>query len=245
MLILPVLDLLKGVVVRGVAGKRDEYAPVESVLTTSTEPIDVALALRDAFGLSSIYLADLDAILHREPHYDIYEQLRDEGFELLIDAGLQHPSEVDAILRSGASRAIVGLETWPLLSSLEMLLQRTGPEQLVFSLDLHEGQPLSSLNDLTSNDPIDIGTAVLEVGVRELIVLDLAAVGMEQGTTTSSLCRELLEFAPNTRLFTGGGIRNAADIRRLASENIHGVLVASALHSGAITPADLSGFIST
>ncbi len=139
----------------------------------------------------------------------------------------------------------MGLETWPLLSSLEMLLQRTGPEQLVFSLDLHEGQPLSSLNDLTSNDPIDIGTAVLEVGVRELIVLDLAAVGMEQGTTTSSLCRELLEFAPNTRLFTGGGIRNAADIRRLASENIHGVLVASALHSGAITPADLSGFIST
>ena len=60
--ILPVLDLKQGLVVHGVAGRRDEYQPIVSRLTNSARPLDVAKALREHFGFDQLYLADLDAI---------------------------------------------------------------------------------------------------------------------------------------------------------------------------------------
>ena len=52
MLAIPVLDVLNGVIVRGVGGRRNEYRPVESVLTQSARPLDVAQAFRDRLSLT-------------------------------------------------------------------------------------------------------------------------------------------------------------------------------------------------
>src|SRR5262245_26017684 len=89
MRILPVLDLLGGQVVRGVAGRRQDYRPVVSRLTPSSQPLDVARAFRDHFRLSELYLADLDAIAGREPAWPLYTALREEGFRLWLDAGVR------------------------------------------------------------------------------------------------------------------------------------------------------------
>lgn len=240
MLIIPVLDLLDGVVVRGVAGKRETYRPVESEIATSSHPLDVACAFRDTFGLDTIYVADLDAILRCQPCLDIYQTLASEGFRLMVDCGLRSAEDADVALTAGASQVIAGLETWPLLSSLELLLRRVGPEQLVFSLDLHNGSVLKSFADVVSSDPIDIGSAVLEAGVRDMIVLDLATVGTGEGIPTLGICRELAEMAPRSRFITGGGVSSVDDLHTLGREGIHGALVASALHNGSITASDLT-----
>ena len=83
--ILPVLDLLNGVVVRGVGGRRDEYRPVESVLTVSVKPLDVARAFRERLGLTTLYVADLDGILHQLPNDNVFRQLAADGLELWSD----------------------------------------------------------------------------------------------------------------------------------------------------------------
>ena len=84
MQIIPVLDLLDSVVVRGVAGQRDEYRPVESSIAPSSNPVDVAIAFRETFGLNRLYIADLDAILRSEPNLLVYGQLQQEGFVVEI-----------------------------------------------------------------------------------------------------------------------------------------------------------------
>ena len=71
MRILPVIDLKGGLVVRGVAGRRQEYRPVVSRLTPSSRPIDVAGAFRDHLGLDHLYLADLDAIAGAAPALEL------------------------------------------------------------------------------------------------------------------------------------------------------------------------------
>jgi phosphoribosylformimino-5-aminoimidazole carboxamide ribotide isomerase len=240
MQIIPVLDLLDSVVVRGVAGQRDEYRPIESDLAPSSNPVDVAIAFRNTFGLNRLYVADLDAILRGEPNWPVYEQLRQEGFELLIDAGVTNAVDATAVLAAGANQVIAGLETWPLLSSLEMLVNQLGEERVIFSLDMKNGQPIAKLRDLNSKDPGDIGACVLEAGVRELIVLDLGSVGTATGVSTTGLCRELKDFAPRCRLITGGGVRNAADLAELSAASVDAVLVASALHDGSITADDVA-----
>lgn len=241
MRVIPVLDLLDSVVVRGVAGRRDEYRPVESSIAVSASPLDVARAFREHFGLSTLYVADLDAILRGELNHDALRELANDGFELCVDAGVRNAAEADVVLAAGAARVIVGLETWPLLSSLELLIRRIGPEQLIFSLDLKAGRLVRTFNDLLGDDPLDVAAAVLEVGVQQLIVLDVAAVGLSQGVPTLPLCRNIREFAPKTHLITGGGIRSAADLRTLSQCGIDGALVASALHDGSLSLEVLRG----
>ena len=239
MRIIPVIDILDSVVVRGVAGQRAEYRPIESVLCDSVEPLAVANAFRNELGLSTLYVADLDAIQNAEPNFETYEALRADGFELLIDAGLRNAFNVEAALMAGASKVIVGLETWPSLATLEMMLQKIGPERVIFSLDLKNGRPIRKLDDVLNDDPIDMGCAVIECGVRELIVLDLASVGLASGPTTLEICQELKDFAPKLKLITGGGVRSSADLATLREAGIDGALVASSLHDGSVTPSDL------
>ena len=239
MRVIPVLDLLDSVVVRGVAGRRDEYSPIESSIAVSAAPIDVARAFRDHFGLSTLYVADLDAILRGELNQDTLQDLAEDGFELLVDAGARNAADADIILATGASQVIIGLETWPLLSSLELLTRRIGPEQLIFSLDLKNGELVRTFNDLLNDDPMDVAASVLEAGVRELIVLDVAAVGTGSGISTLPLCRSILEFAPRSRVITGGGIRTADDLSTLHEHGIYGALVASALHDGSISADEI------
>jgi len=236
---IPVIDILNSTVVRGVAGQRDQYRPVESCLTESAEPLAVANAFRETFGLSTLYVADLDAILQADPNFEIYRTLRDDGFDLMIDAGLRSAFDAEATLMAGATQVVAGLETWPSLATLEMLLRKMGQERVIFSLDLKAGQSIRKLNDVLSDDPAEIGCAAIEAGVRELIVLDLASVGVGSGPTTLEICQSLRDFAPKLKLITGGGVRSADDLQTLRKAGVDGVLVASSLHDGSLTPQDV------
>lgn len=239
MQIIPVLDLLNSVVVRGVAGNRSQYLPVQSQLTSSCQPLDVANAIRDEFGWSTLYVADLDAILHDNANFGTYEQLSSAGFHLIVDAGMKSAADADATLANGASQVIIGLETWPTLASLELLIRKLGPDQVIFGLDLLNGQPLRTLRDLISNEPIDIAAAVIEAGIEQMIVLDLASVGTGSGISTLPLSREIQQFSPTAKLITGGGVRQPSDLIELSKQRLSGVLVASALHNGSLTKASL------
>ena len=102
MKILPVLDLLDGIVVRGVAGKRNAYRPVESQLVDNPDPIFVAEAFRNHFGLTEFYLADLDAILVLPYGPDDARRIRAPNVKILGLAALVSSAAIP-FLMSGAS----------------------------------------------------------------------------------------------------------------------------------------------
>ncbi len=239
MLVIPVLDLLNGVVVRGVGGRRNEYRPVESVLTSSAQPLDVARAFRERLSLTTLYVADLDGILRQQPNDEIYRQLADDGFEFWIDAGVRSLNDANRLLNAGAARVIVGLETVPDARLLAALVAKIGASRIVFSLDLQAGRPMLGHSDWPETSPLGIAQHVVSLGLTQLIVLDLTSVGEQRGPSTIALCESIRRFAPDTRLITGGGVRNADDLRPLQAAGIDGVLLATALHNGAISFAEL------
>jgi phosphoribosylformimino-5-aminoimidazole carboxamide ribotide isomerase len=239
MKILPVLDLLDGVVVRGVAGRRDTYRPVESCLATTADAMDVARAFRDELGLCELYVADLDAILHQRPNRSIYRSLVTDGFDIMIDAGLTEVRQAEEILAAGASSVIAGLETIPGPQLLTSLCDAFGHQRVTFSLDLKAGVPLGDTQQWKTADPFDIGRRAIDAGVRRMIVLDLAQVGVGEGVPTQALCQQLQQHCSQLQLITGGGVRDAADLENLKSAQIDAVLVASALHNGRIGRAEI------
>src|SRR5438874_2323145 len=131
MRIVPVLDLMHGQVVRGIAGRRSEYQPIHSPLASTADPIAVAQAFREHFGL-----ADLDAIGGAPPSIDLYSAVQNRGFNLLVDAGLRTPADADPLLAANLSGIVAGLETLAGPDVLRELVQSVGAERLIFSLDL-------------------------------------------------------------------------------------------------------------
>ncbi|WP_339912048.1 HisA/HisF-related TIM barrel protein [Symmachiella dynata] len=242
MQIIPVLDILDGNVVRGVAGRRDEYQPVESVLAAGANPLDIARGYRDALGLKRLYLADLDAIMQGRPNRKLWKKLVDDGFEILVDAGVKTIADAQQVYASGATAAIVALETSPSRELLAELCTQYGPPRVIFSLDLKQGRPLGTLDQWQNPAPFDLAVEAVSLGVEQMIVLDLAWVGTGEGLATEELCRRLLERFTQLQVITGGGIRGPGDLPVVQATGVHGLLVASALHSGRIDRAALDAW---
>jgi phosphoribosylformimino-5-aminoimidazole carboxamide ribotide isomerase len=239
--IIPVLDVLKGQVVRGVAGRREEYRPIVSRLTASTAPGDVAHALHDEFGFSLFYLADLDAILGQPAAIALYEELHAAHFRLWVDAGLRQAADAAPLRAAGVEGIVAGLETLAGPNVLRELLLEFGPERLLFSVDLKGGVPLGRAEAWPAADAVTLAGLAVALGVRRLIFLDLARVGMGQGTGTENACAELVDRYPGIEVIAGGGVRDRSDLERLRQCGVSGVLVASALHDGRLTSDKLLG----
>lgn len=239
MRVIPVLDLLGGVVVRAVGGRRQEYRPIVTPLTASSEPLAVAIAFRDHFGLTELYVADLDAIAGAPPAVATIQRLRQEGPRLWLDAGIRDAPSADVVATTGVERLVVGLETVAGPDVLETIVRRYD-ERVVFSLDLRDGVPLTAPGATWPGaDAVAIAEEAIRRGVRRLLLLDLSRVGGHRGTGTEELCDRIRQFAPEIELSVGGGVRGVADLRRLAGLGVSAALVATALHDGSLRREDV------
>jgi phosphoribosylformimino-5-aminoimidazole carboxamide ribotide isomerase len=234
MRIIPVMDLKGGLVVHAVGGRRHEYQPIRSVLVDSCQPAEVAKAFQEKLGLGDLYVADLDAIGGQEPALDLLRSLADLGLKLRVDAGVRTVLSAKALAESGATSVIAGLETVGSPEFLEQLVSALGSDAVWFSLDLKQGVALGDLRDWPSSDPLSIASRVLEVGIRRMIVLDLARVGKGSGIGTEELCRRLRGCHEGIELIAGGGVRHPEDLATLEELGLSGVLVGTALHNGSI-----------
>jgi phosphoribosylformimino-5-aminoimidazole carboxamide ribotide isomerase len=241
MQIFPVLDLKGGQVVRAVGGRRDEYRSVISDLAPTSAARDIAAALRQRFSLTHLYVADLDAIAGAPPDVPTFRRLRTEGFHLWVDAGLRDCDHAASLFDAGVEELVFGLETLRGLEELSRACNRHGP-RVAFSLDLKNGEPLGDRQAWKNGDAWSIAEEAVSAGIQRMIVLDLAHVGSGNGVGTEALCARIAKAFPRVEVIAGGGVRGVEDLRRLQDCGVWGVLLASALHDGRITPDHLAEF---
>lgn len=247
MQIIPVIDLKDGSVVRGVAGERELYRPVESVLDCDATPKGVADAFVSQFGFQFVYVADLDAIAGAEPNWAAYQAIASAGLRLMVDAGTNCVEGATGFIDDSANDVwctgvVVGLESLRSEWDLAALCGAFGPERAVFSLDLRNGKPLAEIPAWRESDPIELVDAVVKAGFGRLIVLDLASVGVGKGVSVRGLCSLIRSRHPRIEIISGGGVRDRLDLVELAAAGCDAALVASALHDGRLSKRDLSSF---
>lgn len=236
MQILPVIDLMRGLVVRGIAGQRESYRPISSRLSADPRPGAVARAFA-AEGVRACYVADLDAIAGEAPSWSVYRELVECGLRLWVDAGCgdaKRAGELAAFEHQGQSlgRLVIGLESLETDAALGAIIALVGGDRLVFSLDLKNGEPITRPGVWPGKSAWEIARHVTTIGVHGIIVLDLAAVGTYDGPATLELCQKLRATFPTLEIISGGGVRGPADVRAFLTAGCDFVLVASALHDG-------------
>jgi phosphoribosylformimino-5-aminoimidazole carboxamide ribotide isomerase len=241
--VIPVIDLKAGRAVHAIAGRRDHYQPLVSVLHPNCEVVPLARALRDTLGCGSLYLADLDAIAGLTVDVAMHLQLLSLGLELWIDAGLRNATASSLAIDDSKYVHVAGLETVAGPAELASIIRIAGPDRVILSLDLFDGKPRLARADQWK-DPesaADLAREAIDLGIQRLILLDIARVGTGQGAGTTRLTTAILRSHSDIELFVGGGISGLTEIREWRDRGVSGVLIGSALHDGRITAADLTG----
>jgi phosphoribosylformimino-5-aminoimidazole carboxamide ribotide isomerase len=230
---IPVIDILNGVAVHAVRGKRKEYQPLKSVLCASSDPLDVALAFK-ALGFDELYVADLDAITGKHTNFLILKQIADRtGLKLMVDAGIADLEKAKKVMRSHVSNIIIGTETLTNINFVEEAIKCLGRERVVVSLDLVDGEVASKFELGKFRDPVPLSREFQEMGIAKIIMLDLARVGSGEGVNLPILKNVMRNIVIN--VIVGGGVRDVKDLVELQNLGVFGVLLATALHSGRIS----------
>ena len=237
MKVIPVIDILKGVAVHAVRGKRKEYQPLKSIICDTTNPLAVASAFK-SLGFKELYVADLDAITSKSVNSSVLKQIVEmTGLELIVDAGISDLTKAQELFKNKISKVIVGTETLPNLSFVKDAIESFGAERIIASLDLVNGKVLSPSEQTKSMEPLALALKLQEMGVTQIIVLDLARVGSGEGVDFPLLKKMLNSL--RLHVHVGGGVRDIQDLAILKDMGVCGVLLATALHSGRIFLEDL------
>lgn len=245
MKLIPVIDLMRGQVVRAVRGNRQAYQPIVSQLCAGSDPLTVARALCAHCDSRKLYVADLDALLGQPAQVTVLRELllALPELELWLDAGFANAAAA-AALRAGIGAAgarivpVFGSESLASRAELERCFTGMGTgkstdtgtaaaaDGAVLSLDRRDGQRLDAAGcwDAPALWP------------ERVIVMTLERVGSDAGPDLDTLA-EVRHRSPGTFIVGAGGIRDEADLERARAAGAGAWLVASALHDGRLPRA--------
>jgi phosphoribosylformimino-5-aminoimidazole carboxamide ribotide isomerase len=199
------------------------------------DAVKLAGVYLDTFGLTDIYVADLDAIASRAPNAAVVRRICELGGHVFVDGGVTTLDEAHRVAAAGAHEVIVGLETLP---SFDILRDICRHYPVTFSLDLRNGIPMNGAERMGAS-PEDLAREAVAAGVKAIIVLDVARVGGTAGPDTEMLSR-IRHVVTGAALLAGGGVRDLDDLKLLTRIGCDGALIASALHDGRLTGSDVA-----
>lgn len=207
------MDLMGGIVVHGVMGRREEYMPVSrmSKAVSTSDPLKIVDELRP----KELYIADLDRILGRGDNLGVIRRIS-RRVRTMADIGVRSVQD----LRILNCDVIAATETADLgaLKTAEIL---GNP----ISVDTIDGTVVASDENL-SRDPVKI---LDQINPRKLLLLQIDRVGV--GGMNFELVRDVRE-AYDGELLVGGGVGGAEDLEILEKMGVNGVILSSAIHLG-------------
>lgn len=222
MKIIPVIDLKNGLVVSALQGKRESYQPIKSTLCFSNSIQEVLNGFLSIYPFNIVYIADLNAITNTGRNDKLINQVisKHPDIEFWIDDG----KKIEKLSKSQYinQKSVIGSEYQNETISYDtnQFLQNN-----ILSLDFFPNQGYTGPKELLNNS---------KIWPQNIIIMSLEFVGKKSGPDlkrVESFCQK----HPEKNFIAAGGVRNEKDLLALKKIGINHVLVASALHSGAIT----------
>lgn len=222
---MPAVDLRDGACVQLVGGSyADERVRI-------ADPVAVTASWFDR-GFDRVHVVDLDAATGRGENTDVVDVLlRRWPGRIQVGGGIRTTARAGELLEKGAIHAIVGtraLEDPPWLSRLTSRF----PGRVVVALDVHNHRAVVA--GWQRRLPVPVGELLAEVDRLDLGGLLVTAVHRE-GALQGPDVDLMADLRRQTRhpLTAAGGIRDATDVRALASVGVESCVVGMALYTGA------------
>jgi len=205
-----------------------------------SDPLALLAAYRATLGPERIYVADLNRIIGGGDNDAHLERMiaAAPGVLFLWDGGFADAASAARGWVDDRVVPVIGTETLVSIDELRSARHPVTGVPAVLSLDLDARGVVSRSALLSSLSEHQILEQARICGLRSAILLLLDRVGTGGGLPRARLER-LHGAAGELDLIVGGGIASTDDLLFLGQTGFSGALVATALHDGRISPADL------
>ena len=230
--VIPSIDLKSGRCVRLYQGDYQR----ETVY--SEDPVAVAQSWQDQ-GAPRLHLVDLDGAASGTPvNLDIISNIIDRlTIPVQVGGGIRDQQTAEQLLSGGAHRVVIGTAAVQDPLFVEELCRKYGSYRVVVAVDAREGQVATwGWTEKTSVSALDLAKQMSLIGVTRLLYTDI----QRDGTLTEPNFAANASLVKETGLavLASGGIASVGHIRALAQTGVEGVVVGSALYTGAMSLPD-------
>lgn len=235
MILYPAIDLRGGRVVRLTEGRFDQEK------SYGDDPLAVARGFAAA-GAAWLHVVDLDGA--RDParrQAALVTQLaRTSGLRVQTGGGIRDEAQVDALLRAGVARVIVGSLAVKDPARVRAWLTRFGPDKIVLAPDVRlddTGTPrvaAAGWQESTGVALDDLLAGYLTAGLVHVLCTDISRDGRLAGPNTA-LYTDLVRRYPALHIQASGGVSSLDDLRALRATGAAGAIVGRALYENRFT----------
>ncbi len=226
MKIFPAVDILGGMCVQLVQGKRESATAYGDPLACATHWLDQ--------GADALHVVNLDgAFGSSQKNADlITELIKKTGVEIELGGGIRSVEDAAHWLNTGVARVIISTLATQKPECIRQLADEFGSERVMAGVDAKGNQIAVHGWQETAGDYLDWTTRFEELGAGSLLYTNVDVEGLQQGVRFEPVKR----LIDHTRLpvVVAGGVSDRSDVAGLKKIGAFGAVLGSALYSGKI-----------
>jgi len=231
MLLIPAIDLKKGVCVRLIQGDSEKQT------VYSSDPAAMAVKFEKA-GAKRIHIVDLDGAFQGVGANisSIRSILEKISIPVQIGGGMRTEEDIDRMFKLGVSAIIVGTMAVKSPNILENLLSKYKGEKIILGLDARNRKvSIKGWKENTEIKDLEFALRWKNSGIKRVVFTDISRDGMLNGPNLDGL-REMAKHT-GLKIVASGGISSMEDLEKLKFLEPYGVdqvIIGKAIYEGKI-----------
>jgi phosphoribosylformimino-5-aminoimidazole carboxamide ribotide isomerase len=187
-------------------------------------------------GAKFLHIVDLNGAVEGRPVHtkEVAAICAQPGLRVELGGGLRSLEAVDAALRLGVARVVLGTAAYDNPHFLRELCGRF-PDQIVVGIDARGGKvAIKGWQETTAMDAVELAQRCERDGASRIIYTDISRDGASSGVNLEETAKLAKSVA--IPVIASGGVATLDDIHQLvplAKDGVEGVIVGRALYAGA------------
>lgn len=235
MLILPAIDLKRGLCVRLSQGRRT------AATVYGENPVEVARAFA-ADGAQMLHVVDLDAAfaVADSPNRSVLSEiLKAVDLSVQTGGGVRSLADAEKLFDLGVNRIVIGTIAVENPPELERIVNRFGGERIVVGIDARDGEVMTRGWEQGGKiTAVELAKQAAKVGIERTVYTDVKRDGMLLGVNLEQTIQLAVESG--LKVTASGGVASLDDIAELekisrSTPNVDSVIIGKALYENRFT----------
>jgi phosphoribosylformimino-5-aminoimidazole carboxamide ribotide isomerase len=236
MRVIPAIDLLNGQVVRLHKGAYEEAT------IYNDDPLAEAQQFKEA-GFDHIHIVDLNGA--KEGKFvnlgHIQRIIEELDMSVQTGGGIRTYNDVQHLLDHGIQKCVCSSMVIKNPDGWTRALQEH-PQNMIMGMDLKDGKmAYSGWLETSDKAPEDLLSRMIDQGLQEVLCTDISRDGTLEGVN-HQLYAELMAQFPQLNFIASGGVSDAQDLKKLADNDVYGVVVGRAYYEGQLTLHEMNQY---
>ena len=227
MIIFPAIDMYEGKVVRLLKGNYNK-------MTVYSENVVEKAVEIEAAGAKWLHLVDLEGAKEGStPNFSYVEEIcKKTGLKVEIGGGIRSSETIEQYLSVGVDRIILGTKAATDGEFLREMADKFG-DKIAVGIDVkNEKVAIKGWLEVLDKNIFDFVGELREIGVKNIIVTDIAKDGAMSGINTSFY--EKLNAYTDMDITASGGVTRLDDLVELKKAGLYGAILGKAMYTGNI-----------